>query len=205
VRGTNPYGTESRPRLPVLDDPETHYHGSSLLLVVLGKLGYEMAVDKDRASVRNPLWFVSRFNNGFYFTGYTPSTTVRSRFRFPFGAPLLIGWDARIERGYAAYHFGRSYHEECRVFVQQERDGVVGCSEMPTRNESLRRRIAVSGLEGATLRLFREADCLDRPVHVARDKGAFMRGVEGDVPTELSGNGRQVVVRNVSGGVVFSW
>ena len=205
VRGSNPYSSETRPRLPVLDDPETYFHGSSLLRFALGRLGYEMVVGKPDVHTRTPLWFVSRVNNGFFFTGYTPRTVVESRFRFSYGAPLLIGWETRLKEGYATYRFGRSYHEECRVFVDQEAETTVSCLEEPSRNVGVRRRMRISGLEHATLRFFRETDCLDRPVAIARYRGGFMRGKEGDVDYELEAGGRQVVARDISGGIIISW
>jgi len=205
VRGTNPYSSASRPRLPVLDDPDDFFHGSTLLRYMLGQYGYEMTVRKADVHTRTPLWFVSRVNNGFFFTGYTPQTTVRSRFRFPWGAPLLIGWETRLEDGFSTYAFGRSYHEECRVFVDQAADTVISCQESPSRNEAVLRRILITGLENATVRLFRAADCLDRPVFIAPFTGGFIRGLEGDIAYKLEADGRQLVARGLSGGILISW
>jgi len=204
VRGTNAYGG-GRSRLPVLDDAGEFYYGSSLMRYVLGELGYTFTSDKPDGSTRTPLCFVSRSNNGYFFTGYTPATTVRSRFRFPFGAPLLIGWETRLEDGFSAYAFGRSFHEECRVFVEQDAATTVSCVESPSRNVKVKRRLEVTGLERATLRFYRESDALDRPVGMARRTGGFIRGTESDVDFEMSDGGRQAVARDVSGGVLIFW
>ena len=172
---------------------------------LLARLGYRMSTGKEDLSVRNPLWFVSRVNNGFFFTGYVPRIGGKSRFRFPFGAPLLIGWETRLESGFSTYTFGRSYHEECRVFIEQEADTVVSCKEEASRNMDVRRRIRVSGLENATVRFYREADAMDCPVSIGEHTGGFARGRPDDVDYELEAGGRQLVARGVSGGIIFTW
>ncbi|MGQ9629502.1 MAG: hypothetical protein ACUVXI_04195 [bacterium] len=205
VRGTNSFSTEERTRLPALDDPAEYFDGSILLRFILGRLGYEFAIEKDSPQTRTPLLFVSRANNGFFFTGYTPVTTVKSHFRFPFGAPLLIGWETRLKEGFSTYSFGRTYHEECRVFVEQEAETTISCTEYPSRSTSIRRRLKLSGLDGATLRFFREADSLeDHPVSIARANG-MPTGREEKIPYELEMGGLRVLVRNVSGSIMISW
>lgn len=164
-----------------------------------------MSTRKEDLSVRNPLWFVSRVNNGFFFSGYVPRIGARSRFQFPYGAPLLIGWETRLEGGFSTYSFGRSYHEECRVFVEQEADTVVSCTEEASRNMDVRRRIRVTGLDNATIRFFREADALEDPVTIGEHTKGFVRGRPDDVDYELEAGGRQLVARGVSGGIILTW
>lgn len=71
---------------------------------------------------------------------------------------MLNGFSTRIIDGFASYHFNKCVHSECRVFVKQK-SGVVRAKEEPPVNMKYRRRIQVSGLENADVRLFAEDYC----------------------------------------------
>jgi hypothetical protein len=202
LRGTNSFSTESRPRLPILDDPSVQFHGGLFPRFMLGQMGYRIEVEKQNPAARTPLCFVHRADNGFWFSGHVPQTVVKSRFRFLYGAPLLVGWETRLQNGFSTYCFGHTYHEECRAFVEQDADGVLSCVEYPSRNPAIRRRIRISGLENATVRFFRESN---RPVFVTRDAGEMLRDSRAELPYDLAADGRQLVMRGISGSIILSW
>lgn len=99
-----------------------------------------------------------RYNNAFMFSVYAPSTTVKTKMKFPYGAPVLDGYDTVLENGCATYHFPKAEHRECRVFVEQN-DGIVSCCEVAPVSAEFRRRIKVSGLKNATVRFLPEDYC----------------------------------------------
>jgi hypothetical protein len=178
--------------------------------LMLGQMGYRIEVEKQGPATRTPLCFIHRADNGFWFSGHVPQTVVKSRFRFPYGAPLLIGWETRLQNGFSTYCFGHTYHEECRAFVEQEADRVLSCTEYPSRNPEVRRRIRISGLENATVRFFREADASahrppDRPVYVTHDAGEMVRDRRAELPYDLEADGRRLVMREISGSIILSW
>src|SRR5208283_5089967 len=103
--------------------------------------------------LRSPYNLVSRHDNGFYFSGYAPNTTVVQRLRFPQGAPLMVGLETEIVAGCATYCMPRSWHYECRVFVEQEAESILSCVEQPTVMVGLHRRLYMTGFREATLRV----------------------------------------------------
>ena len=102
---------------------------------------------------------VNRSDNAYMFSVYNRNTTVDCSLRFPIGAPLLLGCEAEIACGKATYHFPRSSHKECRVFLDRQTEGVVSVRETAPVNAVMRRRIVVSGLKDADLYFFPETYC----------------------------------------------
>lgn len=103
---------------------------------------------------------IHRNNNAYIFSAFLPSTTIKTRLKTPFGAPVLDAYDTVLENGYATYNFPKCKHRECRVFVEQQ-SGVVSCSEINPGSVVFRRRIRIKGLKNATVRFFSEDYCKD--------------------------------------------
>ena len=101
-----------------------------------------------------------RYNNAFIYSVFSPSTTVKTLMKFPYGAPILDGYDTILENGYASYLFPKAEHRECRFIVEQN-DGVVSCCEIPPVSSEYRRRIEINGLKNATVRFLAEQYCKD--------------------------------------------
>ncbi len=119
--------------------------------------GYDVRYEADEGSPR-PCMTVHRSDNAYFFSVYNRDTTVETQLKFPIGAPVLNGFNTRLKNGYATYVFPRSVHGECRVFVEQE-SGIVSASEEAPVNMLYRRRIRISGLKNAKVRLFGEEYC----------------------------------------------
>jgi hypothetical protein len=147
-------------RLLTPDDPREFFQGPALMRFALGEFGYTFLQSKQGAQIKDPVVCVARHNNGFYFSGYTPDTTVQQRYRWPQGAPLLLGYETRLEGGCSTYYLPRGWHRECRVFVSQPEDGRVGCNERHSNEKGVVRRLEVDGLTHATVVFFpgQEAD-----------------------------------------------
>ena len=96
-----------------------------------------------------------RNRGGLWLSAYNANTTTEVRLRFPLGAPILCGMEAEMVDGRSSYHFARSEHRECRLFVEQA-DGVISCRETPPINARFRRNIRLTGLKDATVRLLAE-------------------------------------------------
>ena len=97
------------------------------------------------------------------FSTYAPSTTVDIHLKFPLGAPLLLGYETELKDGWSSYRFPRAEHKECRIFIEQQ-SGVVSAFEDIHSSFKFRRRIAVTGLQNATVRFFGESYCADQVV-----------------------------------------
>lgn len=103
----------------------------------------------------------SRSDNALFLSVFNPHETTDTLLRFPTGAPIPIGHEAEFgPDGLARIRFARADHCECRVFVEQKA-GIVSVRETAPVNVHFLRRISVTGLENATVRLFPEAAFVD--------------------------------------------
>lgn len=160
---------------------------------------YEKSADE-----KPPVIMCHRHDYAFIFSIYSPSTTVKTRMRFPYGVPILDGYDAVIKDGCAEYHFPKAEHRECRVFVEQK-EGIVSCRELAPVSVEYRRRIEVLGLKNATVRFFAESYCRENIAAVLNsDTDFFCRTDEFESGyCEINGM-RFFEARNVTGRLVLS-
>ena len=158
IRGTNSADYQSGQILSAHDQAK-YYTGEQLLRTALGKFGTNIFFEKERG-VRSPAVMLSRSNNALCVSVYSPSTTVKTKLRFPLGAPVLCGYETKIEDGFATYYFPKTEHKACRVYVEQS-SGIVGVRELPPVSFQMRRRLEISGLKDAVVRVFSESYCKD--------------------------------------------
>lgn len=156
LRGTNS-ATYRGGHLLTPDNPDKWFNGSSLLRYSLDNMGYSIHFDKLKAGLKNPINCISRCDNAFYFSGFTPNQTIEQQWLFPQGAPIFTGYETELRNGMAHYRMPKSYQEECRVFVKQD-EGVVSCYEVAPVEWNVKRRIGINGLKQATVRIYPGAD-----------------------------------------------
>ncbi|SBW10451.1 hypothetical protein KL86DYS2_20086 [uncultured Dysgonomonas sp.] len=77
--------------------------------------------------------------------------------KLPQGAPIFTGMETRLQNGYATYRFPKSWSKECRVFIEQE-EGIVACREMAPVEFKVGRKIGITGLKNATVRVYPAMD-----------------------------------------------
>lgn len=189
--------------LPVPDDPRKFYLGEALLRRMLALYGYRIFVDKRAAEARDPLILVSRSDNGFWLSGYAPSTTAAVRMRFPHGVPLPVGAETWVENGYGVYSMPRAWRSEVRCLVEQEATGEISCIEGRPGHMGIRRRLQLRGLNAATLHFYPEVHKPGRkPIMVVNDARLH---VEDSIPYSSEDGGRRLVARNVTGDLLISW
>jgi hypothetical protein len=152
VRGTNS-SKFTGGKLLTPDDPEQFFTGPLLMRYVLKEFGLDYQIDKKNPSVKNPVLTISRNDNGFFFSGYSPNTTIIQRFKLSQGAPLLLGYETDLANGFSVYSMPKAWHRESRIFVEQA-DGIVSCQEIHSGEKGIDRRIQVTGLKNATVRIY---------------------------------------------------
>jgi hypothetical protein len=203
VRGTNSSHFEGG-RLLKSDDPNQYFVGPLYLRYILQEFGLTYAIEKRDPDIKNPVLGIARNNNGYFFSGYVPNTSVIHQFRFPQGAPLMVGYDAILKDGKANYSLPTAWHRESRVFIEQN-DGIVSCKEMHSGELGITRRLQVSGLKNATIRVFPNDGITENSINFylnttypwKEGKLSFAKGEK-----EFGNN---YIVKNVSGDLVVSW
>ncbi len=156
IRGTNS-ATYRGGHLLTPDNPKQWFNGSSLLRYALNNMGYGIHFEKAEPNLKNPINCISKNDNAYIFSGFTPNQTIEQEWRFPQGAPLFTGYETELRAGAAHYRMPKAYQEECRVFVEQK-EGIVSCYEMPPVEWKIKRRIGINGLKNATVRVYPGVD-----------------------------------------------
>lgn len=203
VRGTNS-STFTGGKLLTPDDPEKWFIAPLLLRYALAEFGLQYGVDKESPGIKNPILTINRSNNGFFFSGYVPNTTVRQRLKLPLGAPLLIGYQTKLEKGAATYNLPTSWHRECRVFVEQA-DGIVSCREAHSGQKEISRRLEVSGLKNATVRIFPPDNITEKDLQVFLGASYPWRKGRIAFKQETATGARHFIVENVTGDLGIAW
>jgi len=189
--------------LPVPDDPRKGFPSAVLMRRMLAHFGCEIRFDKSTPDTRDPLVLVVRSNNGWFFSGYSPSTATKLRLRFPHGAPLFTGGETWLENGFATRVMPRAWHCEARCFVEQQEDGEVSCVERHSGHLGISRRLWLRGLKNATVHFLPELRPSAKKVIMAVND--LRPHNETSVPYESTEEGRRLVVRGVSGDLLISW
>lgn len=186
--------TEALIRMP---DPRELFQSEYLMRWMLSRFGYEIRVQRPTVETRHPLMLVSRSNNGYFLSGYCPSTTAAFHLRFPHGAPLLVGCETWLEGGRAGYTMPRAWRHECRGLVDQSEPAEASCVEAVSEEPGIRRRLSLRGLGNATVTFYPEL----------RPAGPAVRMETGGRPAGYTSNdgGRRLVATGASGELLISW
>ena len=185
------------------DNPEKYFISETLMTKALGYLGYQICYEK-QGHEKLPVMTIHRYDNAFIFSSFLASTTVKTKLRFPLGAPILDAYETVLEKGYATYHFPKAERKECRVFVEQE-EGIVGCRELSPASIQFRRRIEVFGLKNATVRFLPEKYCEKNVAAVVNSQvDYYFVGDEFEGRYVTENNVTYYEVKKVTGRIVFS-
>jgi hypothetical protein len=195
----------TRRPLPRSDEGTRTCPSELLMRAVLSRLGITIAIEKRDPSVKTPTTLLSRCRNAFCLPGYTPSTTVGLKLRFPQGMPVLMGHEAEIGEGCTVYRMPKAWHRECRLFVEQNADTVLSCNEIAPVEYGTHRKVQLTGLQDATARFFPETGYEDR-TRVMLNSGCPHRvGEPLDCEPKAGPAGPYFEARRVSGRLVFAW
>jgi hypothetical protein len=199
LRGTLSAGITNA-KLPVADDPAKLFPAAALLRHLLSRFGLDLNFENSSPGTRNPLLLGARSNNGYFLSGYSPSSATILNLTFPWGAPVLSGCDAWLESPHAQYTMPRAWHRELRCFVQQEAAGEVSCAEVCSEHPGIRRRLALRGLRNASVHFLPERGT--RPIFAVND---LRPQNDQSIPYETHDGGRRLSVGPVTGTLLISW
>jgi hypothetical protein len=201
VRGSNPFTVERKPdeetRLPKQYDP-WYFDATHLPRYLLSYFGYEISHVLPNQESKRPLLLISRRDNGFYFSGYKADMTVDIELAFPDGAPILSGKDAWVKGGTAVYSFGRTIHDECRVFVHQSEPGAVYTQEQPPFPTGRERMMRVSNLKDAAVAIYPPGEKLETTEINSHPEKARISGV-------VDHDKCAILLENITGAIDIVW
>ncbi|MDP0494873.1 MAG: hypothetical protein Q7Q73_01570 [Verrucomicrobiota bacterium JB024] len=203
LRGPLPLAMEPENHLPVPDAPATTFPLSGLVRRALAELGWSIGFRAGNRSQRLPVLGLHRHDNGWFFSGYTPDTTVEFNLKTPYGAPLLLGIETRLREGIASFHQQRGWRKECRVFIDQA-EGVASAKESTPGQVGVTRRMWVHGLDAATVRFFPPTGANVTAWH--NPLWPFISGTKLKLNSVQTPQGLMLETdERVSGTILFSW
>lgn len=203
LRGTNSSSFDGG-RLLTPDNPAKWFIGPLLSRYVLHEFGIDCSFVKQDPSIKNPVLTISRSNNAFIFSGYNPSNTVKLRFKMLQGAPLLHGFETKLENGNSTYIMPTAWNRECRIFVVQN-EGIVSCKELHSGQVGITKRFQVSGLTNATVRIYPEDHVTEQSFHAYVNADYPWQTGQIDFKPGDRKFGKHFIVENVSGDLVVAW
>ena len=203
LRGTNS-SSFTGGRLLTPDDPDKYFIGPLHLRYVLPEFGISHGVEKRDPSIKNPVLTVARSNNAFIFSGYNPNSTVKQRFKFQQGAPLLLGLETKLDKGSSTYTMPTSWNRESRVFVEQQ-EGIVSFKELHSGQKGVTKRYSVDGLKNATVRIYPEEHVTDQQFRAYVNASYPWKTGQVSFRKGEDQFGKHYVVENVTGNLVVSW
>lgn len=127
---------------------------TTMMLTLMKRFGWIFDYRRQTDKGWNPVNALSMHDDAFFLSGYNFTTTTEHCLSTPYGAPALTGQDFLLENNIACYHFGRSYHYECRVFIDQQAQSLVSCYESSPILRDAERWIWVRNVKDALLRIF---------------------------------------------------
>lgn len=201
VRGSLPFENSGVTHLPVRQD-HSFLDASVALRYMLQHFGYTVLQHKYEEASTPALMFVKRHDNAFIYTGCKKDSSVAFRLRTPDGVPVIIGQATAAGTSEAFYALDRTFHEECRVFVDQKEPGQVWCREnspVSTRKLDPARTITVGGLKNASVTIYPPLQALEEgQVDIRHD---YYAGDE----VFWTSTGNQIVLNDMSGTIQISW
>lgn len=202
VRGAFSEDVIKGDNLPKKTDPLHWFTAERVMRWVLQAYGYTIRFAKPTAATVDPIILAARRQNGWFFSGFTPSTNVELQWKFPWGVPVPVGCDVNLKHGFGTMALGRAWHRECRVFVEQAGNGEVTCREHHSGEMGITRRLHVRGLDNATVRFFYDTGMPRETINFRLNNdypghGTLLPHVETE-PGVLTAN-------NVTGELLISW
>ncbi len=201
LRGALAETVSRQDMLPVRDDPSVSFPSERLLRGMLERFGYVLRFAKPSLQTPDPLIIAARCRNGWYFSGYSPSTSVLLKWRFPEGVPIPVGCDVSIRDGEGTMSLARAWHRECRIFVVQD-FGEVSCREQFSGEAGIRRRLLIQGLRDAVITFLPDSSMDISSLTVRRHQGYLGQGPQ--VPFHLR-DSTCLITENFTGELLISW
>lgn len=133
---------------------EKAFPAERLMRWILPAFGWKFRTSAFSVESLPPRTNISRSDNAFYFSVFAPDTTVRMSVNTPLGAPILSEMETELSNGDALWHPGKCWHKECRCFVKQSEDSVIGAKIQMQAYPGYTSRRHYSGLRNAEVRFF---------------------------------------------------
>ena len=186
------------------DDPDDAFPAEQLMRWALARLGYAFLTRRPERTTRAPMMTLARSRNGWFVSGFAPDTTVELRWRWPQGAPILLGHQAILNDGYATYRLPTAWHCECRLMLDSQQSGIISCIERSPEELGIARRWLVTGLCDATVHFYPDLDRVEG-LRLVCNSARYHQRTNIPFRWQDDGTGRHAVAEHVTGDLTVMW
>lgn len=176
----------------------------AMVRYALSKFDFTIGYIKKVHKSKDPVTMISRHENAFYLSGYSPDSTVGIKLKFPLGAPLLLGSETYIDNKCAVYHMPRAWHKECRVFVEQNNSEIISCKDIAPASYFMYRRIEIKGLKDAVVRIFPRTGFEEKTEILLNPVGPYIVGEPHEEKIVKTKWGTVIELKHVTGTIILS-
>ena len=201
VRGSFPHDPEKSGALPEQLDKTVFFPAAAMLRAMLAPLGVTLRFAGETRKGDLPVVHVSMNDNALYVTGYAKDTTVRTLMSFPYGAPLMEGFECVLENDTSEYISPKWWHRRCRLFARQKERGVVSVVRRTAEHPILDERFLVTGLRDAVLTV---CPPVGARVRIVRAEGSHMLSSTSE-PMTVSPDGKTLTAEHLNGDFFIAW
>ncbi len=210
-----------RSLLPCAKDPKLEYRGfeygkadeiffvEKLMRYTLCEFGWKLGFNTVDVSSHSPRICISRNDNAFYYSVFSPETGTEITTSSPYGAPILTEMQCRIESDMALWHPSKAWHKECRCFIRQKDASMVDCKIVFPAYPQYHQRREYHNLKDAEVTFFPPINHMQTlEAIITKEKnqlGGFLSKDPVDLEWHEDGNGKHVVLKNVTGYLSFIW
>lgn len=185
--------------------PDVSYPGESLMRQALQAFGMNLCCDRFSPALKSPMMTVNRHRNGFFISGFCADTTARIRLRFSAGAPVFCERETILEDGFSVQTMPKTWHHECRLFVDQKAVSHISCKECTSEMPDCTRRLLLAGCRKATVRFYPVTGTDESVVVLLNPKGHYLAGDKVETRWCNDAMGHYLEIREVNGPLSVSW
>jgi hypothetical protein len=206
---TNEYNPEEPrpvrgPILRPLADPDFARNGE-LARLALRYFGWDLEGRIASGDPKEPYLTVHRHANALVFSGYHRNEKSAQLICSPLGAPLLMGRHNPVVSGSTVIDGEIAWQHETRAFLIEGEDGTYRCREMIPAMHGVHRRILVSGMRDARLRILPDPRYLDSLRLLVDPKFPYFLDRELDASTHRFGGHLVVETPPLNGELLIEW
>jgi len=189
--------------------PEDIFPVEKLMRNILSEFGWKVNFKAHDNSATLPRICISRNNNAFYYSIFSPETFVEINMSTPYGAPILTEMQTLVSNNVCMWNPGKSWHKECRCFVKQKKQSIIDSKIVYPAYPEYHQRRFYYNLKNADIVFFPPTDHLVTFEAVVSENRIGTSEILSHEPIDLDwcedGNGKYVLVKNITGNIYFIW
>ena len=154
IRGSFPHQAVQAGHLPPLRTPAAEFPPALFLRAAMQVFGYALTFECFDINTKLPLIMFSKCREALWLNMFAKDTTVRMYMTTPDGAPAPNGSEFVIDKNVGRYATTKWMHTDCRVYIRQEKRGLVKCRIDHVASYLADENYYIDGLEDATVTIF---------------------------------------------------